>query len=261
MKLLTINLHALPPAWGQAQAEAFADTLAKERPDVVALQELYLPVEEKGDPLSPLLAALDRRGVHYHGLFRPVKIGYERYREGLGILSVSPITSLYFYPVSETTDDYNWKKREILAVSVEQYPRELFCSVHLGRWDDPDEPFAAEWERTMAHLAPLQQKGRVWLMGDFNNPAHREGEGYERIIADGWQDCFLAAPIRRGNATVLREIDGWEGDKSPKRIDFIFCDHPADITHAKTVFDGEEYPILSDHCGVFVEVSPEEGIQ
>ena len=257
MKLMTINLHALPPSWEESKLVAFADVIAKERPDVVALQELYQPMEVKGDPLTPILTALSERGACYHGLFRPVKVGYEQYWEGLGILSATPITALYFYPVSQTTDPYNWKKREILAVSAEGYPNELFCSLHLGRWDDPDEPFLQEWERTLNCLAPFEGK-RIWLMGDFNNPAHRTGEGYARMIADGWQDCFLAACQREGDATVQGTIDGWAEDALPKRIDFIFCNRPTGIDCARVIFDGVHSPNVSDHFGVWAETCREE---
>ena len=240
MKLMTINLHALPPSWGEEQVAAFADAIAMERPDVVALQELFTPLAEKSDPLAPILAALAKRGAHYHGLFRPV-------------LTSSPITSLRFYPISATTDEYNWKKREILMVSVEKYPQDLFCTVHFGRWEDEDEPFGAEWERTLAHLAPFRQAHRIWLMGDFNNPAHREGEGYDQILADGWQDCFVSAVCREGDATVMGAIDGWAGDEPPKRIDYIFCNSLVQVSRSKVIFDGERYPVVSDHFGVCVE--------
>ena len=140
---------------------------------------------------------------------------------------------------------------------MKDHPDELFFSVHYGWWGDADEPFGRQWAKTTAYLAPLRESRRIWLMGDFNNPANRRREGYDRIVSDGWQDAYLAARHREGEATVHGAIDGWRGDDSGKRIDFIFSSPFGKINRAKVIFDGHRYPVVSDHYGLCIDC--EEG--
>lgn len=265
MKLLTLNLHNLPLTFRKEHMDAFAKAIAELRPNVIALQEVFAVDSEKGNaspaehppenesPLAPLLDYLALYGMHYHGVWKPIKIGYGTYREGVAILSDSPVTEEFFLTVSDTEDENDWKKRGILGISVENYPDELFFSVHYGWWGDADEPFARQWTKTARFLSPLREKRQIWLMGDFNNPAHRRGEGYDLLTKDGWQDAYLAAPHREGEITVSGAIDGWQGDASGKRIDFIFASRPVRIKCAKTVLDGVRHPVVSDHYGLWVE--------
>ncbi len=258
MKLLTLNLHNLPLTWGKAKMDAFAKAIEAERPDVIALQEVFASTQGENDPLSSILSFLKERGANYYGVWKPIKIGYGIYREGMAILSTSPITAEYFSIVSDIEDENDWKKRGIIGVSVEKYPDQLFFSVHYGWWGDAEEPFARQWAKTVAYLAPYREKHRIWLMGDFNNPAHRRGEGYDRMIADGWQDAYLLASHREGEATVAGEIDGWQGDERSKRIDLILTNRPGRIAWAKVIFDGQRYPAISDHYGLCVQLVSEE---
>ena len=253
MKLLTLNLHNLPLTFRKEHLDAFAKAIAELRPDLIALQEVFAVDTADSDPLAPILDFLRLNGLHYHGVWKPIKIGYGAYREGMAILSHSPIIEEHFVTVSDTEDENDWKKRGILGVAVADHPDELFFSVHYGWWGDADEPFARQWTKTVGFLAPLQKDRRVWLMGDFNNPAHRRGEGYDLLIRDGWQDAYLAAARREGEITVPGAIDGWQGDASGKRIDFVFASRPAKIGCAMTVFDGVRHPVLSDHYGLWVE--------
>ena len=263
MKLLTLNLHNLPLTWRKENMDAFAAAIAMERPDVIALQEVFAAEKGSGDPqagenpLEPILDYLALQGAHYYGVWKPLKIGYGTYREGLAILSVSPIEEVHFTVVSDTCDPNDWKKRGILGVSLNNRPDTLFFSVHYGWWGDADEPFARQWAKTVAYLAPYEGR-RILLMGDFNNPASRRGEGYDRIVSDGWQDAYSAARNRVGEATVLGAIDGWKGDPSGKRIDYIFSNRSETVRSAVVLLDGKRYPIVSDHFGLCVDY--EEGV-
>lgn len=258
MKLLTLNLHNLPLTWKKEHMDTFAAAVSAEHPDVIALQEVFAAEKGESDPIAPILDYLALCGMRYHGVWKPVKIGYGTYREGLAILATSPIDEVYFAVVSDTADPNDWKKRGILGVSLQDRPDELFFSVHYGWWGDADEPFARQWAKTIAYLAPHCRR-RILLMGDFNNPAGRRGEGYDRIVSDGWQDAYLAAFHREGEATVMGAIDGWKGETSGKRIDYIFSNRPDRVRSAKVILDGKRYQAVSDHFGLCVEYEEVEG--
>lgn len=92
-------------------------------------------------------------------------------------------------------------------------------------------------------------------MGDFNNEAEVQEEGYAYMQKTAPQilDTYVEAEEKIGSATVLDDIDGWEGDTNEKRIDYIFTDYTGDIKSSRVVFDGQREPIVSDHFGVVVE--------
>ena len=92
-------------------------------------------------------------------------------------------------------------------------------------------------------------------MGDFNNEAALKEEGYDYIkeTAPQLEDAYIQADEKIGSATVLSDIDGWEGHTDEKRIDYIFTDYPGEIKSCRVVFDGKKEPIVSDHFGVAVE--------
>ena len=91
-------------------------------------------------------------------------------------------------------------------------------------------------------------------MGDFNSPAHLEGEGYSLITADGWQDAWRIAKNRDKGITVGGKIDGWrEGKDDAMRIDFAFLRGLPAPDRSRVIFNDSFYPVISDHYGVLTE--------
>ncbi len=270
MKLMTLNTHSLVEEDYEKKLIAFVDAVVQERPHVIALQEVnqsiggerispfdrYCPAEDvciKADNHANSVARLlDESGVAYHWTWIPVKEGYGRYDEGVALFSLSKIIAAEAVTVSLTDDYKDWKRRRILGVCCEAAEDVWFYSVHYGWWNDCADPFYRQWEKTVAHL---KERNKVWLMGDFNNPAENRGEGYDSIIDCGWQDSYSAAQRRDGARTVAKCIDGWK-DNHPNngiRIDQIWSNYRIGIRESRVVFDGERYPVVSDHFGVIAE--------
>ena len=114
MKLLTLNTHSLIIPEHEAKREIFVDFIAKEQPEVFALQEVnqtaaapllaeapagYYPcpgnmVLLKADNHAAAVAKmLEARGVHYYWSWLPAKVGYDIYDEGAAVFSRAPITA------------------------------------------------------------------------------------------------------------------------------------------------------------------------
>ena len=130
----------------------------------------------------------------------------------------------------------------------------LFCCIHTGWWQDGEEPFLRQWE---ALTEQLPREGTVWLMGDFNNPAELRGEGYDRMLLSGWYDSYRLASDPLGEETVRGVIDGWQGravGRERFRIDHLWCNRPAAVRDYRTVLDGRDGPVVSDHFGVMITV-------
>ena len=114
MKLLTLNTHSLIIPEHEAKREIFVDFIAKEQPEVFALQEVnqtasapllgevpagYTPCPGNNVPLkadnhaAAVAKMLAQRGIHYDWSWLPAKIGYDIYDEGAAVFSRTPITA------------------------------------------------------------------------------------------------------------------------------------------------------------------------
>ena len=162
--------------------------------------------------------------------------------------------------ISQTDDYDNWKTRKILGMQTEGND-DIFFTVHMGWWNDEEEPLKKQWEKMEKLTYSLEKKDRtIWLMGDFNSLDNVKQEGYELICESGWKDSYCLAEQKDSGVTVEEEIDGWrdgEGGgavKDAKRLDYIFCNTQKKVKSSKVVCNGKNYPVVSDHYGVMFEV-------
>lgn len=274
MKLLTLNTHSLVEENYEQKLQDFAEAVSKERPDIIALQEVnqtasedavpecdlngYFPADKntvirRDNHVYRLVRILAEKGIYYSWTWLPLKLGYDKYDEGIAVMSMSPIADVKTPLVSGINDYYNWKTRKLLGVCTKDAPDEWFYSVHFGWWDDPDEPFQNQWARTSQHMLC---HSKVWLMGDFNSPAEVRDEGYDMIVRDCWHDSYMLAEHKDSGITVGHVIDGWR-DKihsgTGMRIDHIWCSEKADVKSSEVLFNRINYPVVSDHYGVMIE--------
>lgn len=274
MKLLTLNTHSLVEENYEQKLRDFAEAVSKERPDIIALQEVnqtasedavpecdlngYFPADKnavirRDNHVYRLVRILAEKGIYYSWTWLPLKLGYDKYDEGIALMSMSPIADVKAPLVSGINDYYNWKTRKLLGVCTKDAPDEWFYSVHFGWWNDPDEPFQNQWARTSQHMLC---HSKVWLMGDFNSPAEVRDEGYDMIVRDCWHDSYMLAEHKDSGITVGHVIDGWR-DKihsgTGMRIDHIWCSEKADVKSSEVLFNRINYPVVSDHYGVMIE--------
>lgn len=224
MRLLTLNTHSLVEPDYEAKRKFFVDFIAKEQPDVFALQEVnqtasapampiplvdYCPCSGNGILLkednhaAAVAQMLKEEGVHYYWSWLPAKIGYDKYDEGMAIFSRMPITATENLLLSRTDDYHYWKTRRALGICAGDV---WYYAVHMGWWKDEEEPFLDQWEK-MSHAAAGKQM--AFLLGDFNSEAAVRGEGYDLIARDGWQDTYCLAQHKDDGYTVVQAIDGW----------------------------------------------------
>ena len=278
MKLLTLNTHSLVEDNYSTKLDAFVSAIAEQRPDIIALQEVnqtiaetqadvisegYVPCVEnivirKDNHVYKAAELLEGAGVKYYWTWLPLKKGYDKYDEGIALMSRSRIIETDVVRISETDDYNNWKTRKIIGIRTEAAPDEWFFSVHYGWWDDLDEPFQNQWQKTVEYM---KKYSRVWLMGDFNSPAEVRNEGYDIINGSGWYDSYTRAKTRDNGITVGKVIDGWRDKVSGTdgmRIDQIWCSQKAEIASSEVIFNGANKPVVSDHYGVVAEYERSE---
>ena len=278
MKLLTLNTHSLVEDNYSTKLDTFVSAIAEQRPDIIALQEVnqtiaetqvdvisegYVPCVEnivirKDNHVYKAAELLEGAGVKYYWTWLPLKKGYNKYDEGIALMSRSRIIETDVVRISETDDYNNWKTRKIIGIRTEAAPDEWFFSVHYGWWDDLDEPFQNQWQKTVEYM---KKYSRVWLMGDFNSPAEVRNEGYDIINSSGWYDSYTRAKTRDNGITVGKVIDGWRDKVSGTdgmRIDQIWCSQKAEIASSEVIFNGANKPVVSDHYGVVAEYERSE---
>lgn len=277
MKILTINTHSLQESNCAQKMDWFIEGILREMPDVIAMQEVnqtvwadaidsrmlegQFPVPGavtvRADNYAARVAArLRQASVDVSWVWLPIKIGYDKYDEGVAILSLSrKIQCIDTFPITKSNDYRNWRTRKVLGVQLEGM-EDWFYTVHMGWWDDAEEPFLHQWKVLNSCIASKRICTPVWLMGDFNAPDCAVGESYDTIRHSSWNDTFLLADHRDSGITVPGIIDGWRdraGNAEGMRLDYIWCSQPRPIADSRVIFNGQNLPVISDHFGVLIE--------
>ena len=289
MKIMTINTHSLAEPDFEQKREQFVQVLLREKPDILALQEVnqtiaspvlggacgletgavpgYRPCPGVEIPLRQdnyaawLADRLAGEGLSYEWSWMPAKVGYGIYDEGMAIFSRAPIEEAEQLQISRSSDYQYWKTRKVLGIRTKGEETSWYYSVHMGWWDDEEEPFERQWRTLDRHLQEKRAAGAgVWLLGDFNSPAEVRGQGYDLVCGDGWLDTYVLAEKRDDGITVSKVIDGWRERSSKKeagsgmRLDYIFSSERRQVLSSGVICSGTREPQVSDHYGVTIEL-------
>lgn len=275
IKLLTLNTHSLVEENYNKKLEIFISAIEKELPDIIALQEVnqtrneqiiskdeltgFFPCQsdvqiKKDNHAYSVVKKLRDKGIGYYWTWISLKLGYDKYDEGMAILSRKPIVEADVFLTSNIDDYSNWKTRKALGILTEDKSKGWFYTVHFGWWNDADEPFQNQWKKLNAHVA---NRDLVWLMGDFNSPSQIRNEGYDLVAQSGWHDSYPLANKKDSGVTVEKVIDGWK-DKLPHatgmRIDYIWSNKKLPVESSQVIFNGKNQQVVSDHYGVIISV-------
>lgn len=273
MKLLSLNTHSLLEEDWKQKLEYIAAKIHAEQYDVIAFQEVnqritseeidicelvklrYILSDKstnvRADNFALLLILhLQEYGDCYHWTFAVSHIGYQVFEEGLALLSKNPILEAKSFMVSEETNRLRPQTRRQIGIRVDREGQTFsFYSVHFGWWKKEKERFSKQWDRFMDEIK--EEKGTIYIMGDFNNPAEIVGEGYDYIMKDGiWRDTWCLDKEQETFLTMQGSIDGWKECQTGLRIDLIIKNKPLKSGRIGTVFDGKNGAIVSDHFGV-----------
>jgi len=259
MKLLTLNCHSWHEENQLEKIKYLAQTIKENAYDVISLQEVSQALEEKfvdekiknNNYAFVLLKELTNLGVTEYSLVWDIShyITNGTYEEGLAILTKHPIIKEHSFFVSES-EEYatNWKTRRIVGATI-RYGNEpiSFYSCHMGWWHDQEEPFKGQADMLFKNINMEQP---LFLMGDFNNDASLEGEGYDYLISHGLRDTYHLAKEKDEGITVKGKISGWSNNKQDLRIDLILTNMPVEVERSNVIFNNRNKMMVSDHFGV-----------
>lgn len=264
MRLLTLNCHSWQEEQQDEKIAILAQTIVERDYDVIALQEVSQLAEGEIQPdglkeknfgtrLLQELAALGRKDEMVWAF---AHIGFEIYEEGVAILTKHPIIGRDTFIVSKANDPLIWKTRAIAHATIDYHGQPIdFFSCHLGWWTDEEEPYTGQIDALVSHLS---EDRLAFLLGDFNNHAERQDEGYDYILSKGLHDTYTLASEKDSGITIQGAIAGWSGNKEDLRIDYIFANQPVTVTSSRVIFNDDHKPVVSDHFGVEIDVALEK---
>ncbi len=264
MKLLTLNTHSIVEEDYENKLKIFTEAVSELQPDIIAMQEvnqtinqneviddrLFVPCQStvplKADNHAYVTAkVLSELGLNYYYTWAGIKRGYNKYDEGLAVMSLKPIKNIKVINLSDCNSYLDWKTRKALVLESSGV---VICNTHMGWWEDKREPFINQWKRLNKSLSKYN---KVYLMGDFNSPQDQRDAGYDKVLSDGWHDTYTYALFKDDGYTVTKKIDGWKNHEK-KRIDYIFTNFEPSVKSSYVVFNGKNKEMVSDHSGIIL---------
>ncbi|GAA0737453.1 endonuclease/exonuclease/phosphatase family protein [Clostridium oceanicum] len=261
MKILTLNCHSWQEEKQLQKIKYLAKVIYEKKYDVIALQEVSQSIKsekvlnniKEDNFVFILLQELKKIGEdNFQFIWDFAHIGYDKYEEGIALLTKHPIKEKNTFYISNSSDIHFWKTRKIVKCTIPYKDKFIsFYSCHLGWWNDKEEKFDFQVNNLIESL----KKDEINLfMGDFNNDAFKRREGYDYLIEKGLKDTFYMAKSKDKGVTAIGEIDGWEGNSKDMRLDLILANKELEVEYSKVIFNGKNKDIISDHYGVEIKI-------
>lgn len=262
LKVLILNLHCYQEEHQADKFRQISKAIDEHAVDLVCLQEVAEHWNHgEGDWSSNSANIINQQLTQAYFLYSDWShLGFDKYREGVAILSRYPLTAQEARYVSDNSDAYSIHSRKVVAANV-QVPYigwiNLY-SAHLSWWEDG---FQAQFQHLSA-WADSRQKPETCatlLCGDFNIAAG--SIGYRQIVdANQFEDQYLAANAPALFQQIFRVNDAhWQNtDLADYRIDYIFMNKCGQlrVTSAQILFTEQDYGRVSDHFGYLMTFEP-----
>jgi maltose 6'-phosphate phosphatase len=262
LKVLILNLHCYQEENQDEKFTQIAKAINELEVDIVCLQEVAEYWRDgEGDWESNAAKLINDRLIspfHLHTDWS--HLGFDKYREGVAILSRYPLSHQHSRYVSDSHDIYSIHSRKIVMAQVHvPYMGAInVFSAHLSWLEDG---FNEQFDRLhqWAEECYADNIQATLLCGDFNITAG--SSGYELVVnSNQYDDQFLAANDQGIFDKIFRVNDAHWQDLLAKdyRIDYIFMNKASQlqVTSAKILFTEQDYGQVSDHCGYFMTFEP-----
>ena len=259
LKVLTLNLHCYQEENQDAKLALIARAIRELDVDLVCLQEVAEDWNAgQGDwRTNAVRIILERLPCAWHVYTDWSHRGFDRYREGVAVLSRHPFTATDARYVSTSEDPYDIHARKVVMVQVDVPAVGMvnLYSAHLSWWSGG---FRQQWDNLAAwanHRHAHDLAGTL-LCGDFN--VEVGSEGYRHLVeTSDFEDQVLKLQDPQGfDAAFGAREKGWgarlgEGG----RIDYVFLKRGSRLVarSARAVFTEQDYGRVSDHEGYLLE--------
>jgi len=262
LAVMILNLHCYQEDNQDFKLAQVAKAIREREADIVCLQEVAENWNNgAGDwPSNSARIINDCLPKPYHLYTDWSHLGFDKYREGVAILSRFKFVTQESRYVSDSHDPYSIHSRKVVMAQMHLPFLGLInvFSAHLSWIEDGfKEQFCrlGEW----AESKQSDEVKATLLCGDFNIAAG--SEGYSLVVdAHQYDDQFLAANSPGVFDLIFKVNDPhWQGYLADDyRIDFIFMhkDSELKVTSGTVLFTDEDYGRVSDHCGYLMTFEP-----
>lgn len=262
LRLLILNLHCYQEQNQDEKLTQIAKAINELEVDVVCLQEVAEYWRDgEGDWESNSAKIINDRLIQaFHIQTDWSHLGFDKYREGVAILSRYPLSNHKSRYVSDSDDIYDIHSRKVVfaQVHVPYIGAINVFSAHLSWFEDG---FKEQFQRLhqWAEASHTKEVKATLLCGDFNITVG--SSGYKLVVdSHHYDDQFLAANEQAICEPISKANDPhWQATLADDyRIDYIFMNKASElqVTAAKIVFTEQDYGAVSDHCGYFMSFEP-----
>lgn len=244
VKLLSLNLRHDVDHWSK-RSKLIVKELIEEQPDIIAFQEVALPIKQAHWIASQLSAALP----HAPYQIRVVKKSGWRAKEGIGILSRLSVKEHHRIALPE-----GQRVAQHIRVNVDGKPIDLI-NTHLHHLPDGNESIRLKQIKVLLKWMFDKHHNRCWiLVGDFNaSPDSQTVAEVRKRLSSAYFAQHGTEPDFTSLTPLIKGVD-----YVAKTLDYIFFDPSAfRMNDVRLVFtephpeDARLYP--SDHYGLLTE--------
>lgn len=262
LRLLILNLHCYQEEDQDRKFWQIANAIDELGADLVCFQEVAEYWNDgRGDwPSNSANIINQRLPKPFHLYTDWSHLGFDKFREGVAILSRHPLAEQEARYVSDSHDAYSIHSRKVVSARIKvPYIGTLdVFSAHLSWWEDG---FQQQFQRLSAWADDKRsaEVDATLLCGDFNIAAG--STGYQLVVnGHQYEDQYLAANAPALFEQIFRVNDAYWRDylADDYRIDYIFMDRNSGLraSSARTVFTEQDYGPVSDHCGYLMTFEP-----
>ncbi len=253
LRVVTLNTLVDLSDW-DLRGQVIVDSIRKLQPDLVAFQEVVLPI----NTAQWVADQLDGYQVYLTS-----NAGMMGEKEALAVLSRLQVLNLNMLDLVHQN-----RKAQVLTILDRTTPF-LFTNTHLLWQDDPAPQRMEQAEIITNHLDLYPAKIPKIICGDFNtlpgSPTyHHFARSYNSVypqINNQEPDLTFPSPLNRQK---LRDDSGnlyqafLEKDEATKVLDYIFISSKIEIKKCEIAFNSphKEYPQIyaSDHYGLVADL-------
>ena len=258
LKILILNLHCYQEENQDDKFTQIAKAIDELDADIVCLQEVaeYWRDGEGDWPSNSAHIINGRLSQPFYLHTDWSHLGFDKYKEGVAILSRFPLSNHQSRYVSDSHDIYSIHSRKVVmaCAHVPSMGAINIFSAHLSWIEDGFEGQFKNLHQWAEENYTDHIKATL-LCGDFNVTAG--SEGYKLVVdSDHYDDQFLEANQHGVFESIFRVNDAhWHNLLADDyRIDYVFMNKASDlqVTSANIVFTDDDYGQVSDHCGYFM---------
>lgn len=258
LKVLILNLHCYQEENQDAKFTTIANTINELEVDIVCLQEVAEHWNGgQGDWQSNSARIINERLIEpFHIHHDWSHLGFDKYREGVALLSRYPLSHQDSGYVSDSHDSYDINSRKVVTARV-YVPYIGFINVFSAHLSWLEGGFQEQFQRLRLWASNTNNNDTkaTLLCGDFNITAG--SNGYKQVVAsEEYEDQYLAVNKRGVFDKIFKVNDAHWQDllADDYRIDYIFMNKDSQIraTSARVIFTDQDVGRVSDHCGYFM---------